>query len=300
MSRALLHIASIAVALSLSGCGGQTPLSGFPNPPSQDQSQNDNGQSQLPPSEPGVQLRRLQAGDIYNYSVTGGLTVNGVSIQITGTFSRIITAENFNGQSVFKITDRLVYRPINGVETSEITEAYVVQDASGNIIPVGKRENRFLLSGVATRPSVPAAFGIGTSIASVIRFNNLPTYDEVSGEDSTALSIIARENVVTPVGHFGTWRTESSLTARVNYDAVVDRLQLGEFVTEGELLSTDEDVSSTEWWVPRMGTYARRQLVSTRSADIVVSWDPTERRLTTRTEIRTLSITLTLTGSSVQ
>lgn len=269
-------LALVLAAIVIIGCGGKTenlvPLAPIPGDTGGDGS---GGTTGVTPGTipPGSSLRRLEPGDMWKYTVTGRMTtiVNGTanaSVPITGVLTRTVTEEELGGYTTTKITERLVYAPQGGVQKTRVTEVFIDQDAANAIRVVAKREDGTLFNVTSTDYALIGMWFELATDSGVTNFINDPNFGNADGQSTNTFAVTDQEDVVTPLGKYGTWRAEASQTSSMNYTGVHNRIDLGQFVEAGTVLSSAFDQSTTEWWNPTVGSFIRRVESSTLVKDI--------------------------------
>lgn len=275
-------LTTTVAAIIIVGCGGKTdnlvPLG--PLPPTTGGA--DGGTTGVTPGTipPGTTMRQLQLGDMWKYDVSGRVTTQvngtgGTSVPITGVLTRTVTEEDLNGIMTKKITERLVYTPQGSVQTTHVVEIYVTQDGAGAIQIVAKRENGVLLNVVSTDYALIGSWFPNATDGGQTTFINDPNSINADGRSSDTFSVMDMEDVVCPLGKYGTWRAEASDTATTNFTGVHNRIDLGQFVEAGTVLSSARDASRTEWWNPTLGSYIRKEENSTTVEDQFVKAEVT-------------------------
>lgn len=309
--RALVKLTAFAGlsvwALSLSGCLGEeiAPL----NPG------NVPGDSPPPPGtidpRPERPLKRLRAGDIWTYRLTGSLSktiqkgsdvVVGTPSPITGTMTILVSGEPYgNVPGSFKITERLTYTDAANNATVRVVERFVVQDADGRVIELARRFDNQLLATDSGAEFLPGSWERGVATGGTMTFQNDPAYPTATASETVSLSVLGPQNVFTPAGSFAAWLTEAAHQARYDFRAVKDRIDLGLAVEVNTILDREEDQSTTSWWAPEIGSWVRRQQALTTVETIIddVQESVGQIRYKIRTETTYLTLNLDLTRFSV-
>lgn len=268
----------------LIGCGGSGGFnSGFPDAP----------QTKLIlPVGPGVAggttLRTFRAGDAWVYDVSGNMLREEYDDQakvktknsgpVSGQMVRQVSAVTFQGQPAFKITDALTYAINGGLTTVEVLEYYGRQEANGDFTMLGRRDQS-ANSGNATKPWLPATFGVGVNRGGATTFTGLGTFTNTSGTilnyqdqfaTSTAITSTAPQNIAATTGPgFDCWRSVYAEKYSNDFDGNNRFRFSAEFIGPGYRLKTVEDISSVDDWSPVIGAPVQRQYQTTRTDTIV-------------------------------
>jgi hypothetical protein len=244
--------------------------------------------------QPTSDLRTLQPGDFHQYYVTGRLTteIGGAnpfssSVPITGTATRTVTTEIYNGILTDKVTNRLVYKPAGGIPVTEIEELYYDQDADGNLRLVARRFGAQLWNVDDTGFYVPGVWANLVSSSGVTHLINDATSINVLVTQSDTLTVTGTQDIATGMGVYGTWKTERSRNSKEQYTITP---------VVGEVSDIVEDWSSTENWTPIIGAYVFRTTNRSRNHTVVETASP----LSFRTELYTLTTTEILTTTTVR
>lgn len=302
-------LTTAAAAIIVIGCGGKTdnlvPLGPLPGATGG----SDGGTTGVTPGTipPGTTMRHLKPGDMWKYNVTGRVTsqVNGkggTSVPVSGTLTRTVTEEDFNGTTTTKITERLVYTPQGSVQVTHVVEYYVYQDGGGAITLVAKREDGVLLDVIATDYSLIGSWAESANDSGQTTLINDASSINADEHRSDTFSVVDQQDVVTSLGKYGTWHVEASQTSETNFSGVINLIDLGQYVAEGTLLKSMQDASKTEYWNPTLGSFIRRQESSTTTQDKFVKAEITPigpPQVTKDVVVTTLDITYSLFTTTV-
>jgi len=244
--------------------------------------------------QPTSDMRSLRPGDLYMYYVTGRLTVDITgatpfqsSRPITGTMTRTVTQEIFNGLMTLKVTNRLVYKPAGGIPVTEIEEIYCDQDIDGNLRQVARRSGAQLWEVEDTGFYIPGNWFPNQATSGVTHLINDATSVNALVTQSDTLSVSGTQDIATGMGAYGTWKTERSRNQKEEYTLTP---------LVGEIGLVVEDQSSTENWSPIVGSYIFRSMNRTRSLAVVETASP----FVNRTDTYTLTTTEILTSTTVR
>lgn len=244
--------------------------------------------------QPTSDLRTLHPGDFYQYYVTGrltaeigGTTPSSSSRPITGTMTRTVTQEIYNGIMTNKVTNRLVYKPAGGIPVTEIEELYYDQDSDGYLTLVARRFGMQLWTVEDTGFAFPGVWAPLTAASGVTHLLNDPTSVNVLVTMSDTLSVTNTQDIATGMGVYATWKTERSRSMKEEYTVTP---------LAGEVLNIQEDWAGTENWSPIIGSYIYRTTNRTRNYLVVDTASP----LVYRNEIYTLSTNEILTTTTVR
>ncbi len=263
-------IGLVGSALMLSGCGGNgsatTPIAPLPD----DGSQGNTRPGNIAPSS---SLRSLAPGDVWQYTVSGRITDNTSTKNVSGTMLRVVSNDTLAGSPVLKISETMTLQPQGGVPMNIVEETYVEQASNGQLTVVGRREGTFIFEAQSNTFALPGSWELGESAAGETSMQTATGSPQARSTMSNTLTVIGTSDVVTPLGLYGSWRTERSVQGRVDYTGVTDRIQLGQSVEVGTVLSVDRTETSTEFWVPAIGSFARKSATiftsSERIKDII-------------------------------
>lgn len=244
--------------------------------------------------QPTSDMRTLQPGDLYMYYVTGRLTVDitgAVPFQssrpITGTMTRTVTQEIFNGLMTLKVTNRLVYKPAGGIPVTEIEEVYYDQDVDGNLRQVARRSGAQLWNVEDTGFYIPGNWFPNQATSGVTHLINDATSVNALVTQSDTLSVSGTQDIATGMGAYGTWKTERSRNQKEEYTLTP---------LVGEIGLVVEDQSSTENWSPIVGSYIFRSMNRSRTLTVVETASP----FVLRNDTYTLTTTEILTSTTVR
>lgn len=270
---------------------GAAPLGSLPAPKDPPATVKGRSPGRLMPTS---DLRRMQPGDLYMYYVTGRLTTNITgavpfqsSVPITGTMTRTVTQEIYNGILTNKVTNRLNYKPIGGIPVTEIEELYYDQDVDGHVVLVARRSGAQLWNVEDTGFYIPGVWRALTATSGVTHLINDPTSVPVLVTQSDTLSVTGSQDIATGMGVYGTWKTERSRNQKEEY-------QTTPFI--GEIGMVVEDQSATENWSPIVGSYIHRSMNRTRVFTVVESTTP----FVLRNDTYSLTTTEILTTTTVR
>ena len=305
MSRKKLMMAAIGTLLV--GCGGSGGFgSGFPDPP------ND---PTLLATGPGIDggsvLRTYQAGDTWEFTVGGTMLREDYDDQqklksktsgpVTGTMIRQVSAVTFQGVPALKFTDALSYKINGGQNTVEILETYGIQQPSGAVTMVGRRDNN-ADAGVVTKTWLPGTFGVGSNVGSQAIFTGL-TSPLDAYKTSTALSVTNSGSVTSSTATpFTAWRSVYADSYTHDWDFIGRFMANTEFTGLGYRMKTVEAVSSIDDWCPLWGAPVQRAYQTTRTDSILDSITNTNGLIsyTYHIEKRSLNLKMVLTAHSLQ
>lgn len=245
--------------------------------------------------QPSSDLRTMQPGDFYQYYVTGRLTIDigganpfQSSAPITGTMTRTVTQEIYNGILTNKVTNRLVYKPAGGIPVTEIEELYFDQDSvDGNVTLVARRFGAQLWTVEDTGFTFPGTFTGHSGSSGVTHLVNDATSTNVLVTMSDTLSVNNTQDIGTGMGAYGTWLTERSRNMKEEYTITP---------VAGEVGIVVEDWAGSENWAPIVGSYIYRSTSRTRRYTVVETVTP----LTFRGEVYTLTTNEILTTTTVR
>ncbi len=181
-------------------------------------------------------IRTAQAGDTWNYSVTGTYTANSTTVNLSGTGNETILSSP--KQDPITLTNCLDYHLMislsgpSGFSASIIGHTYILQDATGTEYEYGLNDgfNDMWVSEasggyfVSSQSPVIANQSYGASV----------TYSDGSTE-TTSAQIVGIENVNTPAGYYEAYKVFVNATY---------------IFTDG----TRTVESDTFWSVPGLGT----------------------------------------------
>ncbi len=254
MKKTLL-IGAIAAALLSTGCGGNgstiIPIAPLPG---------DNSSGNVRPGTiaPTSNLRSLASGDVWEYTVSGRITTGTSTKNVSGTMTRIVSNDTLAGAPVLKITERMTLQPQGGVPMNTVTETFVSQNGSGDIQTIGSREGTFIFETQSSGFDLPGTWQLGMTAAGDTTMATGAGSPQAESSISSTLTVTSSQDVITAVGAYGTWRAERSDQGRIDYTGVTDRIELGQVIEVGTVLSIDRTDSSTEWWAPAIGSFVRK------------------------------------------
>lgn len=274
-----IKISVAILALAFVGCGGQGGVgTGFPDPPIG---------SVLRATGPGINggtaLRTYQAGDTWEYEVSGTMLreefdegstrVSRNQGPVSGTMTRTITSVSITGiGNCFKVTDALTYKLNGGLPTVEVLETYISQNVSGNVTMLGRRQNSVNTApgvGGSSQAWLPGTFGAGANVGGAGRFDNtLTAYPETQFDISTAFAVTGSSSVTADVDPvFTTWRALYTDSMHNNWDIMAWFKAYN--ISNGFIFKTREEVSSADEWSPVIGAPVARKYNSTRIDSVV-------------------------------
>ncbi|HRF58951.1 MAG TPA: hypothetical protein PLH94_03435 [Fimbriimonadaceae bacterium] len=250
---------------------------------------------------PSTGFRFLRPGDYWQYYVTGRLTTQVIgganpsqnSRSITGTLTKTITTEIFDGQPVLKLTNRFVYNPQGGLPVTEVEELYLDQDGAANITLLARRhtvgDNNVRIFARVTETAFvqPGQWQPLTSASGQTDFVNDPSSPQENSRMNDTLTVTGSKDIATGLGRYGTWKTERSTAIEYTF---------GDPVGAGQITRGDEAVAATEYWVPAIGSYVYRKTNTTRVWDVVDTFSP----LTFRQQNYTFTTFEVLVSTTVQ
>jgi hypothetical protein len=215
----------LPIFVMLSGCGGGGGGGG--------------GSSVIPLENT---VRQMQAGDQWQYAVSGTIANSTQAVPVTGTFTMIASSDTV--MTPGNVTARVVLRNWTLAGNSQnfvfVDRVYVTQDALGTILDYGGFEDsaEYWITAPTSGHivSIPSPMSIGTSWSANVTESNGDTYNE-------AYTVVGTQTISVPAGRFETYKTSGNGVFS-GYPAI-----------------------TTDWYAPQIGSQVRSSIHAVDSTD---------------------------------
>lgn len=196
------------------------------------------GSANLSDVEPVPTLVAYQSGDSWEYDISGTYRDEDGSRSFTGTLTRNLMLDTFDGGLVFKLTATLTLSPSGLPTQSTISSTWFRQLPDRSVVLLARRDADGTLKRIISGATpIPGTWYRGLPVTSVRWFDN--------GETETyRLTVVGSQRVSVPAGSFNAWKTVETTSYSTSDEYASETsyyaLEVGEAVLSQGTLATDD------------------------------------------------------------